>query len=145
MNMEDANGIERNYDENGMEDANRREGNDEVEISLLKSTWTPDTDQLPPVVQAKGLSLDRSWYLYENIRQFCPSDEMYLTCPLPASPKPSSRAGTPTLAVSESNTRPTITTPPTLTTPSSSHPPSKRLCGVCRQPGHNARNCPTKT
>ena len=116
----------------------------EVEFSLLKSSWTPDPDQLPQVVQPKGLSLDRSWYLHDNIRQFCPPDEMDITCPLPTAPKPTSRAGTPTLAVSEPNTHTTITTPPTLTTPSTSNPPPKRLCGACRQPGHNARKCPSK-
>ena len=89
----------------------------EEEISLLKSSWTPDPDQLPQVVQPKGLPRQKL------VQQFCPSDEMDKTCPLPTAPKPTSRAGT-TLAVSEPNTHTTITTPPTLTTPSTSNPPS---------------------
>ncbi len=111
----------------------------EIEIKILKNSWMPDPTLLPSVVQPKGLSLERSWYLYDNIRKFCPSDEMDFTCPLPTAPKPSSRAGTPIPSDSEPDI-PDRNAP----TPASHNPAAQRLCAVCRQPGHNSRTCPSK-
>jgi len=45
-------------------------------------------DDLPKEMFAKGLDLDRQWYLFEHIREFCRTDEAKnLTCPKPATGK----------------------------------------------------------
>ena len=113
----------------------------EVGVSLLKSDWTPNPSKLPAVVQPKGLTPERSWYLYEKIREFCPTDEMDITCPLPTTPKPSSRACSPHELLSEITDPSDATPQPVSATPSTS---SNRWCGICRQPGHNSRSCPRK-
>ena len=41
----------------------------------------------PEVIPAKGLSPDRQWYLYDQIRQFCPESTKDLVCPLPSVPR----------------------------------------------------------
>ena len=41
----------------------------------------------PEVIPAKGLSPDRQWYLYDQIRQFCPESTKDLVCPLPSVPQ----------------------------------------------------------
>lgn len=121
-----------------------RSDTSEMEISLLKRDWTPNPSQLPSVVQPKGLTPDRTWYLYDKIRDFCPPDDKDLTCPLPTTPKPVSRASSPTEVLSEMNDSPAATHESVTVNPSTSKQPQKRLCGICRQPGHNSRSCPTK-
>ena len=103
----------------------------EIRILLLKDSWVPAKFTLPQQIFPKGLSAEREWYLYEQIRRFCPDPDKEKSCPLPAVPKPVSRPGTPN---------------PELPGPSSptASPPAKRLCGLCRKPGHNARKCPNK-
>ena len=47
-----------------------------------------DPTLMPSVVPHEGLSAQRQWYLYDNIREFCKEtcrDEM---CPKPSVPKP---------------------------------------------------------
>ena len=97
----------------------------ETEFRLLKDDWIPNPDVYPDVVTPKGLSLERQWYLYDSIRQFCPEEDKDITCPLPTRPKPVSRSGTP------------IPTGAASLTGESSHtesprmaPPAKRLCGT---------------
>ena len=106
---------------------------DEQMIDLMKSTprWSPDSSELPSVVPPKGLSAERQWYLYESIRPFCPDGDKDITCPLPNVPKPGSAPGTPVRH----------TQPPAEDVPA---PKRKRLCGTCRQEGHNSRTCPNK-
>lgn len=58
----------------------------EVEVDLLKDPWNPDVDELPPVVPPRGLNADRQWYLYEQIRPFCPLEDQDSVCPLPSVP-----------------------------------------------------------
>ena len=105
----------------------------ELEISLMKDTscWSPDPQILPSIVSPKGLSAERQWYLYENIRRFCPDADKDTTCPLPDVPKPGSTPARPQ---------------PLASLGDSVEPPSKRrrLCGVCREEGHNSRSCPNK-
>ena len=99
----------------------------EVEISLLKEPWTTDPEELPAVIPPRGLSTERQWYLYEQIRPFCPDDDKDYVCPLPLVPRPGgSRRGTPS--------------PDDGTTPPA--PKRKRTCGVCKQEGHDRRSCP---
>lgn len=59
----------------------------EVKIYLLKEPWTPDVNELPAVVPPHGLKAEQQWYLYEQIRPFCPPEDMDSVCPLPSIPK----------------------------------------------------------
>lgn len=109
----------------------------EVSISLLKKSNTPVSfDEDPEILVPAGLSVDRQWYLYNKIREFCPDRSKDVTCPLPSYPQPPSP-------------------PPEERTPSRSPSPvfietvepstkRARLCGLCHKTGHNARTCPTK-
>ena len=56
------------------------------ELKLLKENWMPDKDDLPPVIPSPGLPVDRQWYLYDNIRQFCSREKQDITYPLPTVP-----------------------------------------------------------
>ena len=38
---------------------------------VLKPGWAPDPSLLPSVIPAKGLSMERQWYLFDKIREFC--------------------------------------------------------------------------
>ena len=106
----------------------------EVRMDLNKSStpWVPDKDELPSGVSPKGLSAEREWYLYDNIRPFCLDSDKDITCPLPTCPNPRSTLGTPaqdaTPAPDPDNIEPQAK--------------RKRLCGTCRQEGHNSRSCP---
>lgn len=56
-------------------------------INILKDrTWKPSTDVLPTIIDPPGLPLDRQWYLYNKIREFCPEEAKDLVCPLPSQP-----------------------------------------------------------
>ena len=67
----------------------------EIQLDLRKATWNPSADELPAVVPPKGLSVERQWYLHEQIRPFCADECKDTVCPLPSVPKPGSRQGTP--------------------------------------------------
>jgi hypothetical protein len=128
-------------------------GSTEVKRSILKvASWSPQADQLPPVLHPAGLSSKRQWYLYDKIREFCPENVQDITCPRPSAPPERlspSRSPSPIPPPSSSTPR---TTAATATATASTaitdtdEPPTKkaRLCGACRQPGHNARTCPNK-
>ena len=63
---------------------------EEHKLLLLRdSTWRPSQLHLPPIITPLGLSLDRQWYLYDSIRQFCPESARDHVCPKPLSPKSS--------------------------------------------------------
>ena len=112
---------------------------EKISIQILKDGWMPSRATLPQQVFPKGLSAQRQWYLYDKIRSFCPESDRDITCPLPSVPKPVSRSGTPNPDALDSPDSPS---PPSSPPPSS--PPPKRLCGLCRKPGHNSRRCPDK-
>ncbi len=112
---------------------------EKISIQILKDGWMPSRATLPQQVFPKGLSAQRQWYLYDKIRSFCPESDRGITCPLPSVPKPVSRSGTPNPDALDSPDSPS---PPSSPPPSS--PPPKRLCGLCRKPGHNSRRCPDK-
>lgn len=140
-----------------------RSDSPEVKYDLLKHPWTPTATDLPELVIPKGLSLQRQWYLFLKIAEFV--SEMYraITCPRPAEPEPpatSSSSATRTSSGTGTSTTGTTTTTTSTTTPAlatatssstptdsdTSAPPAKRprLCGICRETGHNARSCPKK-
>lgn len=100
----------------------------ENKLNILKEPWSPDPTVLPDVIPPRGLSPDRQWYLYEQIRPFCPVEDMDSVCPLPSVPKPGSRQCTPVPDQAED-----LATPP---------PKRQRVCGICREAGHNRRKCP---
>ena len=124
-------------------------------IDLLKNKdWSPTLSDLPEPIPPAGLSLERQWYLYNTIAEYCPEAVRDKVCP-----KPLAQLGTapehhlvPTSPTTCTNTTTTshISTTPTFTvTPVSlpesdvTAPPAKkaRLCTKCKQPGHNARSC----
>ena len=96
---------------------------DEVRMDLNKSSppWLPNKDELPPIV---ALSAERQWYLYENHSVLT----VTRTSPDVLNPKNTRR------------TQVRDTSPPLVDV----EPPikRKRLCGTCRQEGHNSRSCP---
>jgi hypothetical protein len=65
---------------------------DETEVQLLKREvpfGKGRAFRLPSKIAANGLSLDRQWYLYEQIRMHIPhEDAKERTCPKPKKPKP---------------------------------------------------------
>ena len=63
----------------------------EDEVELLKNSWEPVPHELPPILQPKGLSDERQWYLYEQVCQFCTDDCQDLVCPHHATPNPKRR------------------------------------------------------
>ena len=108
-----------------------RERSDTVEqdIDLLKEPWTPNADTMPDVIPPKGLNPDRQWYLYEQIRPFCPPNNQDTTCPLPTVPRPGgNKRGTPH--------------PKELLNRSATPPPPKRqrTCEICHALGHDRRS-----
>ena len=79
----------------------------------------PEADTKPDVIPPKGLNPDRQWYLYEQIRPFCPPSDQDTTCPLPTVPRRGgSKRGTPH--------------PEELPNPPATPPPPKRqrTCGI---------------
>ena len=59
----------------------------ERKIKLVKDPlWQPSKSSLPEQIIPPGLSLERQWYLYQKIREFCPDEVKDVVCPLPATP-----------------------------------------------------------
>lgn len=64
-----------------------REGIEDPEkkINIIKNnTWMPSQDTMPPLIDPPGLPLERQWYLYNKIREFCPDEAKDLVCPKPS-------------------------------------------------------------
>ena len=53
---------------------------------------------MPAACLSPGLSLQRQWYLWDNIRDFCREDAKDVSCPRPAEPKPTTARETDTAA-----------------------------------------------
>ncbi len=111
---------------------------DENEVCLIKKgsqSLLPGTQ--PPQLTATGLSLQRQWYLYNKIREFCPEDMQDTTCPLPTQRLDDqctpSRSPSPVPA--------SITDSPNFDEPQQKR---RRHCGLCHKTGHNSRTCPEK-
>ena len=107
---------------------------DEVEHNLCqRKDWVPSFNELPPLIAPKGLSMERKWYLYQKIRDFCSPESKDLVCPYPG-PGPCP---------------PSPRLPPPSPTPSDVPPspcPSalgrkRRTCGHCGDEGNNSRTC----
>ena len=61
----------------------------ERSINLRKeSSWNPTPTDLPHVIVPDGLSLERRWYLFDKVREFCPVEVLDLVCPKPTEPRP---------------------------------------------------------
>ena len=59
----------------------------EQKIKLLHNlSWKPCKSTLPEQLVPQGLSLERQWYLYQKIREFCCDTDKDLVCPHPAIP-----------------------------------------------------------
>ena len=43
---------------------------------------------MPVAIPPKGLTAERQWYLFDNIREFCVSAAKDITCPKPTVPRP---------------------------------------------------------
>lgn len=55
----------------------------EKRIKLIKLLWEPQRTHLPSVIHPDGLPLQRQWYLFQKIREFCPEEVQDLVCPMP--------------------------------------------------------------
>ena len=59
----------------------------EVKLCLLKHPdQIPCFRELPPLLSPAGLPMQRHWYLYNKIREFCPERTRDVTCPRPVTP-----------------------------------------------------------
>ena len=137
--------------EPGVVYARKHSDTPEVKVNLLRGPWSPDPNEYPTQTIPKGLSAERQWYLFEKIREFCPEDDMNVTCPKPTVPRPNSRAGTPADEDdASSNPQPTGGAGVAGATDDrdGSPPPTKKkrihTCRTCRREGHDSRNCPDK-
>ena len=59
------------------------------ELRLLKDDWNIHASS-PETIPPKGLSAERQWYLFDQIRQFCPEGTKDIVCPKPSVPRYSS-------------------------------------------------------
>ena len=112
-----------------------------TEVTLWKGRQELIEDKLPPLVPPKGLSNERQWYLYDKIRRYCRDECKDLTCPLPDTPRLSSRQSTPGIDEDTPELGMEIEVSQSQS-PSSQPPVKKRQCGNCQQYGHNRRTCP---
>ena len=53
------------------------------EVQLLKDGWMPTHQNIPEEVKPTGLSAERQQYLFEKIREFCPTSVQDEVCPKP--------------------------------------------------------------
>ena len=61
----------------------------EKKIKLAKDiTWSPSVNNLPELIVPPGLSLERQWYLFQKIREFCSDATKDEVCPKPLQPLP---------------------------------------------------------
>ena len=85
------------------------------EVLVHRPDIRADKDALPPQITPSGLSLDRQWYLYQQILQFCDEEFQDITCPEPEMQK-------------RSRTQDEDESPLAKR--------SKRLCSYCRMADH---------
>ena len=54
----------------------------------MKGSWSVDDVGLPAVVPQRGLTAKQQWYLYNQVRPFCPAEDMDFVCLLRSLPNP---------------------------------------------------------
>ena len=54
------------------------------EKNLDSGSWSPVASELPSLIVPSGLPLERQWYLYRQIRNYCREGTEDLTCPKPS-------------------------------------------------------------
>ena len=112
-----------------------REFGDSVESEYKLTTDSFSAAGLPEVITPSGLSLQRQWYLFDKIREFCNPESRDLVCPQPHMPLP------------RSTPQPPSPSPSPPQSPQQSQPGRSilqkrgRICGSCGQTGHNKRTC----
>ena len=125
-----------------------------LKIPSLRSL---DPGHLPDVIQPKGLDAKRQWYLYEQIRIFCPTNlQADMTCPKPlvprhsseeeakaTKPSPSRGATTDVIPSSKRKCVPGSTLLNTSPMGPSTSKKKPRKCTLCGQIEHNRRSCPS--
>ena len=86
-----------------------------------------------------GLSLDRQWYLYDHIGEYCP-DDVHGVCPRPLTPLSCATASTSTAAHETIPRTPAGTHQVPTAIVEHYQPPGKRarVFSKCNTPGHNA-------
>ena len=73
----------------GMVYVKNQDSDVERKIQLARDvTWSPSPNELPRRIEPPGLPLERQWYLYNKIREFCRDDAKDLVCPKPSQPLP---------------------------------------------------------
>ena len=55
----------------------------ERSINLLRQPWNTTSRDMPQEIIPQGLSLERRWYLFDKIREFCPEHVQDQVCPKP--------------------------------------------------------------
>ena len=107
------------------------DGNEEAFSLLVDRDWVPSSSSLPDIVPPNGLSFERQCYLHNTIAEFCPEECRDRVCQTPVALLPSTHP----------SCTPLSHTPPAPL--SSAEPTAKkaRLCGKCKEPGHNAATC----
>ena len=88
--------------------------------------WRPTKDDMSPVLTPSGLSLQRQWYQYDKMREFCPVTMKDATCPKPSQ------------ATSDAPTSPAEDAPPS-TTPPSIPPPTNTTSTLPSDPSPTKR------
>ena len=120
---------------------------EEQMIVLLKNTaWSEQASSLPNPVVPAGLSVERQWYLYNTIAEYCPETVRERVCPKPNTPLGAAltahiTSSTSTNMSSSASTDGSMSAHLSTTAASStSAQPAKkaRVCSQCKQPGHNA-------
>ena len=91
--------------------------------------WCASANELPCVIKPVGLSLQRQWYLYRQIREFCRDGTEDLTCPKPSVPH---ERDSPDKSEEEEESEERAAMP---------QPKRMRRCGKCGGEGHTRRTC----
>ena len=101
-----------------------------TDIKLLKDGASFSRSDFPELILPRGLSLEREYYLYDKIAEYCSEETRDQVCPKPQFPWPSgsSRASSPARSTGSDELE---------TTPQK----RQRTCGECREMGHNKRTC----
>jgi len=115
----------------------------EVKVNLLKSSATHPEFSAPSRLVPTGLSLQRQWYLFSKIREFCPENTRNIVCPHPTEELQLSRYPSPA-PMDDCPPQSPISAHSSSPPPQPPPPKKSRLCSSCHQSGHNARTCTSK-